>query len=80
MANKLDFNGHPFSVFGELDNKESFYPDEYEGPYKNLRYRGEDKGKGKFTQSFIPIEDLISEIPSPEEILLEKESQGLEET
>lgn len=76
MANDLNFNGHPFSVFSELDDREYFCPED--DPYKNLRHRGGNKGKGKFTQPFILIEDLISEIPSPEEILLEKESQGEE--
>lgn len=75
MANKLNFNGHPFSVFGELDDKEMFHPDEE--PYKNLRLRGEDKGRGKFAQPFVLIEEVPSEIPSPEDILLWKEERGI---
>lgn len=75
MANELKFNGHPFSVFRELDDKEPFCPDE--GSYRNLRLRGEDKGRGKFVQPFVPIEEIASEIPSPEDILLWKEERGM---
>jgi len=72
MANELKFNGHPFSVFGELDD-EFFLPDE--DSYKNLRHRGEGKGRGRFTQPFIQLENIPSTYPSPEEVLLEKERQ-----
>lgn len=75
MANELSFNGHPFSVLRELDDKEVFLPDE--GPYKNLRQRGEDRGRGKFTQPFVLIEEIASDIPSPEDVLLWKEERGI---
>ncbi len=75
MANELNFNGHPFSVLKELDEKEVFSSDEE--TYKNFRRRGEYKGLGRFTQPFIPIEELPSEIPSPEDILLWKEERGI---
>ena len=75
MANEMKFNGHPFSVFKELDDKEVFSSDEE--TYKNLRIRGEDKGRGKFAQPFVLIEEIVSELPFPEDILLWKEERGM---
>lgn len=76
MARELNFNRNPFLILGEVDRDEEVFCYSNES-YRDIRTRGHKKGKGKFSQPFVPLTEIPFIGLNPEEILLKKEAGGV---